>query len=66
MSTAFRGATLIRGEALIRGRRLFQCRYPKVQQLLEGVAYLKPGTSYRKYGVFRKFLLPKINGILVP
>ena len=36
-------AVLIRGEALIRGRRLFQRGYQKVQRLLEGGAYLRPG-----------------------
>ena len=29
---------------------LFQCGYPKVQHLLDGSTYLRPGTYYRKYG----------------
>ena len=29
---------------------LFQCGYSKVQHLLEGSTYLRPGIYYRKYG----------------
>ena len=43
ISAVFRGAALIRGEALIRGRHLFECEYAKVQRLLEGNAYFRPG-----------------------
>ena len=43
ISAAFTGATLIRESALIRGRHLLQCGYPKVQRLLGGGAYLRPG-----------------------
>ena len=45
-----RRAELITGETLIRGRRLFLYRYLKARRLLEGGAYLRPGTYYRKYG----------------
>ena len=38
------------GLGFIKGRCLFQCRYPKVQRLLEGGVYLRPGPYQRKYG----------------
>ena len=41
---------IIRREALIRGRRLIQCGYVKVQRLLEGGSYLRPGAYQREYG----------------
>ena len=44
ISAAFIGAAFIRGEASIRGRRLFHCGYTKVRRVLEGGAYLRPGT----------------------
>ena len=37
------GGALISWEALKRRRRLFQWGYPKVEHLLEGGAYLRPG-----------------------
>ena len=33
----------------LEGRCLFQCRYLKMQRLLEGGAYLRPGAYQRKY-----------------
>ena len=36
---------------LLEERRLFQCEYPKVQRLLEGDAYMRPGAYLRKYGI---------------
>ena len=46
ISVPFRGAALIRREALIGERRLilFQRGHPKEQRLLDGGAYLSPGT----------------------
>ena len=48
---------LLRGEALIRGGRLFQCGYPKVWRLLEGVTFLRSGTYSRKYDNYCKIKL---------
>ena len=53
ISTTFIGAVLISGELLIKSRSLFQCEYPKVQQLLEGGAYLRLGAYERKHGIAR-------------
>ena len=43
-SAALRGAAIIRRKALIRGNRFFQQGLLKVRRLLEGSAYLRPGT----------------------
>ena len=40
-----------RGEALVIGRRLFQYGHSKMQCLLEGGAYMRPGVYQRKYGM---------------
>ena len=49
ISAVFRSVALIRWEVLIKSKHLFQFEHQKVPCLLEGSAYLRPGTPSRFY-----------------